>query len=159
MNYSIIPLEDRHYSQAIDVLVNSFTVDGYTPDQYSIQRVRKRIIANFDDGFNAPRFLVAVDNNNNVIGVAGSQKMDFASKTWTMFLLAVAASHRGNGVGTDLVHTRLNIIYDQMNGMGGRVLVSSKHRKRFERLGFKSVDYDEQLGLHLLCLHVDPRDK
>lgn len=155
MNFKILPLGDEHISEAVEVIVNSFTVDGHTPDQYNIQRIRKRIIASFEEGDNAPKFIVAV-KDEKVIGVAGSQKMDFASKTWTLFLQAVSDDFRGQGIGTSLVHARIEIIKEQMGHRGGRIMVSTKHKKRFERLGFVSVDYDSPLGLHLMLLHIGP---
>jgi hypothetical protein len=51
-------------------------------------------------------------------------------------------------VGTALVRERLRLIEEE--AQKGRVLVSTKQRKRFEKLGFRTVDYDKELSLYLM---------
>ena len=74
--------------------------------------------------------------------------MEFASRTWGLFLSSVNREYRGQGVGTALVREHLRRIGEQTQQ--SRVLVSTRYRKRFEKLRFRSVDYDGEPSLHLM---------
>lgn len=141
---AIRELEDLDLSDAIRLIVDSFNVDGHTPGQYNIQRVRERLVASFSPNDYAPRFLIA-ELGERIVGIAG-YKLEIASDTWGLFLSSVQKEYRSQGIGGRLNLERLSRI--EKSGMTGRIVVSTKHRKRFERCGFKAVDTDEALWFH-----------
>jgi len=151
--FTLRPLRDTDLTDATAITVANFTIDGNTLGQYAVPRVRERLAGSFRHHEYAPRFLVAVKEDGEIIGVAGWGKLEFASRTWGLFLSSVHRDYRGQGVGTALVRERLRRIEEETQK--GRVLVSTRHRKRFEKLGFRSVDYDEELSLHLMLKNLD----
>ena len=140
-------------TDAVAITVDNFTREGSAQGQYAPPRVRERLASGFAPNDYAPRFIVAVKGDGEIIGVAGWGRLDFASRTWGLFLSSVNREHRGKGVGTALVGERLRRIEAETDQ--GRVLVSTKHRKRFERFGFRSIDVDEDLALHLMLKRLD----
>ena len=146
-------MRDMDLTDAIAITVENFTIDGNALGQYAAPRVRERLASGFRHHEYAPRFIVAVKEDGEIIGVAGWGKLEFASRTWGLFLSSVSRDYRGQGVGTALVRERLRRIEEETQK--GRVLVSTKHRKRFEKLGFRSVDYDKELSLHLMLKNLD----
>lgn len=148
MNFILRPMQDTDLTNAIAITVENFTIDGNTLGQYAVPRVRQRLASGFCKNEYAPRFIVAVKEDGEIIGVAGWGRLEFASRTWGLFLSSVNREYRGQGVGTALVRERLRLIEEQARK--GRVLVSTKHRKRFEKLGFRMVDYDKELSLYLM---------
>ena len=148
LNFTLRPLQATDLSDATTITVENFTIDGNTRGQYAAARVRERLLSGFCHHEYAPRFIVAVKEDGEIIGVAGWGKLEFASRTWGLFLSSVNRDCRGQGVGTALVRERLRRIEEQTQQ--GRVLVSTRHRKRFAKLGFRSVDYDQELSLHLM---------
>ncbi len=153
MLFTLRPLRDTDLTDAVAITVENFTIDGNALGQYAAPRVRERLASSFRQHEYAPRFLVAVKEDGELIGVAGWGKLEFASRTWGLFLSSVRRDYRGQGVGTALVRERLRCI--EQATQKGRILVSTKHRKRFEKLGFRSVDYDEELSLHLMLKNLD----
>ncbi len=152
MIFTLRPMQDTDLTDAIAITVENFTIDGNMLGQYAVSRVRERLASSFYHGEYAPRFIVAIKGNEKIIGVAGWGKLEFASRTWGLFLSSVNREYRGKGVGTALVRERLRRIEEETDK--GRILVSTKHRKRFEKLGFRSVDYDEELSLHLMLKNL-----
>lgn len=148
MNFTLRPMQDTDLTDAIAITVENFTIDGNTLGQYAIPRVRERLASGFRNNEYAPRFIVAVKEDGEIIGVAGWGRLEFASRTWGLFLSSVNREYRGQGVGTALVRERLRLIEEE--AQKGRVLVSTKQRKRFEKLGFRTVDYDKELSLYLM---------
>ena len=153
VNFTLRPMQTMDLPDATTLTVESFTIDGTTLGQYAATRVRERLASSFRHHEYAPRFIVAVKEDGELIGVAGWGKLEFASRTWGLFLSSVSRDYRGQGVGTALVQERLRRIKQETQK--GRILVSTKHRKRFEKLGFRSVDYDEELSLHLMLKNLD----
>jgi predicted N-acetyltransferase YhbS len=153
VNFTLRPLRITDLTDAIAITVENFTIDGNTLGQYAAPRVRERLASSFRHHEYAPRFLVAVNDDGKIIGVAGWGKLEIASRTWGLFLSSVHRDYRGQGVGTALVRERLRRIEEETQK--GRILVSTRHRKRFEKLGFRSVDYDEELSLHLMLKNLD----
>lgn len=138
---------------AVAMTVDSFTVDGHALGQYAAPRVQERLLSGLRVSEYAPRFIVAQKTDGGLIGVAGWGRLEFASRTWGLFLSSVSRDYRGQGVGTAMVRERLRRIEEETRE--GRILVSTRHRKRFERLGFRSVDYDAELTLHLMLKRLD----
>jgi GNAT superfamily N-acetyltransferase len=83
------------------------------------------------------KFFAAYDLDGNLIGVGGLKAADWASDTHILYMMAVDINHRGKGVGSDLEKARIQWVRD--NFSSGRCLVSTKHKKRFERWDFKVV--------------------
>jgi len=152
VNFTLRPLRDTDLTDAIAITAENFTIDGNALGQYAAPRVRERLASGFRHHEYAPRFLVAVKEDGAIMGVAGWGKLEFASRTWGLFLSSVSREYRGRGVGTALVRERLRRIEEETQK--GRVLVSTRHRKRFEKLGFRAVDYDEELSLHLMLKNL-----
>ncbi len=94
------------------------------------------------------KFFGAYDVDGGLIGVGGIKTADWASDTHILYMMAVDLNHRGKGIGTDLETIRINWLRD--NFVQGRCLVSTKHKKRFERWGFKTVSEVNKRHLMLL---------
>ncbi len=94
------------------------------------------------------KFYGAYDVDGTLIGVGGIKSADWASDTHKLYMMAVEKDHRGKGVGSELEYTRIQWVRD--NFAHGRCLVSTTHKKRFERWGFKSVS--EVNNRHLMVL-------
>lgn len=141
-------MQSADLAHAVAMTVENFSVDGNALGQYAAPRVQERLTSGLSGDDAAPRFIVAAKDDGVIVGVGGWGKLDFASRTWGLFLSSVNREYRGQGVGTALVRERLRRIEEETSC--GRVLVSTRHRKRFEKLGFRSVDYDEELSLHLM---------
>ncbi len=83
------------------------------------------------------KFFGAYDVDGTLIAVGGVKAADWASDTHILYLMAVDINHRGKGVGSDL--ERMRIQWVRYNFSHGRCLVSTTHKKRFERWDFKTV--------------------
>jgi GNAT superfamily N-acetyltransferase len=94
------------------------------------------------------RFFGAYDLNGVLIGAGGVKAADWASDTHILYLMAVEQSERGKGVGSALESARIQWIRD--NFSHGRCLVSTRHKKRFERWNFEIVS--EINKRHLMIL-------
>jgi GNAT superfamily N-acetyltransferase len=94
------------------------------------------------------KFFGAYDFDGTLIGVGGIKSADWASDTHILYMMAVDKSHRGKGVGSDLESIRIQWMLE--NFPRGRCLVSTKHKKRFERWDFKTVS--EVNNRHLMIL-------
>ena len=83
-------------------------------------------------------FFGAYDNaDGKLIGVGGIKSADWASDTCILYMMAVAEAHRSKGIGSGLEAARIQWMKDLFPH--GRCLVSTKHKKRFERWHFKIV--------------------
>ena len=94
------------------------------------------------------QFFGAYDLAGTLIGVGGVKAADWASDTHILYMMAVEKDHRGQGVGSDLEITRINWLRE--NFSSGRCLVSTRHKKRFERWDFRCVS--EVNNRHLMIL-------
>ncbi len=94
------------------------------------------------------KFFGAYDFDGTLIGVGGLKAADWASDTHILYMMAVDKDHRGKGVGSDLERIRIQWVRD--NFPRGRCIVSTKHKKRFERWDFKTVS--EVNNRHLMVL-------
>lgn len=82
-------------------------------------------------------FWGAYDSDNVLIGIGGIKAADWASDTHILHTMVVDEAHRGKGLGSKLELVRIQWVRD--NFSHGRCLVSTKHKKRFDRWGFKIV--------------------
>jgi GNAT superfamily N-acetyltransferase len=82
-------------------------------------------------------FFGAYDLNDTLIGIGGIKAADWASDTHILYMVAVEEAHRGKGIGSKLESTRIQWMRD--NFAQGRCLVSTRHKKRFERWDFRVV--------------------
>jgi hypothetical protein len=79
--FTLRPLREADLTDAIAITVENFTIDGNTLGQYAAPQVRERLVSSFRCHEYAPRFLVAVKDDGEIIGVAGWGKLEFASRT------------------------------------------------------------------------------
>lgn len=94
------------------------------------------------------KFFAAYLSNGTLVGLGGIKAADWASDTHILYMAAVDKEHRGKGIGTDLETIRIQWVRNHFPR--GRCLVSTKHEKRFERRGFKTVS---EIGhRHLMVL-------
>ena len=148
LNFTLRPMRDTDLTDAIAITVENFTIDGNALGQYAAARVRERLLSGFYHHEHAPRFIVAVKEDGEIIGVAGWGKLEFASAPGVSFCPAstgtvAARAWEPRWFGSACAGLR-------NRPKQGRILVSTRHRKRFEKLGFRSVDCDEALSLHLM---------
>ncbi|WP_347986386.1 GNAT family N-acetyltransferase [Methylomonas sp. AM2-LC] len=94
------------------------------------------------------KFFGAYDFDGTLIGAGGIKSADWASDTHILYMMAVDKNHRSKGVGSDLERIRIQWMRD--NFPHGRCLVSTKHKKRFEKWDFKTVS--EVNNRHLMIL-------
>jgi GNAT superfamily N-acetyltransferase len=133
--YTIRPLEATPIalSDAVDLLLSNCPSES---ERYEKSRLVKEICPVDTLPFYR-KFFGAYHSNGALIGVGGIKAADWASDTHILYLMAVDKAHRGQGVGTDLETIRIQWVRDHFSH--GRCLVSTKHEKRFERRGFKTV--------------------
>lgn len=127
--YTIRPLETSSLavSAAVDLLSSNCPSES---DRYEKSRLETEIVAVDTLPFYR-KFFGAYDRDDVLIGVGGVKAADWASDTHILYMMAVDEQHRGKGVGSALERTRIEWV--RSNFSRGRCLVSTKHRKRFER--------------------------
>lgn len=144
--YTIRALETSSLavSAAVDLL--SFNCPSES-DRYEKSRLETELVAVDTLPFYR-KFFGAYDRDGVLIGVGGIKAADWASDTHILYMMAVDKDHRGKGVGSALEGTRIEWV--RSNFSRGRCLVSTKHRKRFERWDFVTVS--EINNRHLMIL-------
>jgi len=145
-NYTIRPLDTTSLalSDAVKLLNSNCPSES---ERYEKSRLVTEICAVDLQPFYR-KFFGAYDFDGTLIGVGGIKAADWASDTHILYMMAVDKDHRGKGVGSDLESIRIQWMRD--NFPSGRCLVSTKHKKRFERWDFKTVS--EVNGRHLMIL-------
>jgi hypothetical protein len=145
-NYKIRPLDTSPHSltQAVNLLNASCPNES---ECYEKPRLVNEIASTEIMPFYR-KFFGAYDVDGVLIGVGGIKAADWASDTHILYMMAVDINHRGKGIGTDLEAIRIKWIRDNFNR--GRCLVSTKHKKRFERWDFKTVSEIDKRHLMLL---------
>lgn len=128
-------------SEAVTLLLSNCPDDS---GRYARNRLEKELFP-IDAGPLYRKFFGAYAVQGSLIGVGGIKAADWASDTHILYLMAVDRTHRGKGVGTALEKARIYWVRDKFSH--GRLLVSTKHKKRFERWDFKVVSEvnDKQL--------------
>lgn len=144
--YSIGTLETSLPALADAVNLLSASCPGES-DRYGKNRLEVELMANDCLPF-YKKFFGAYDSEGVLIGVGGIKAADWASDTHLLYMMAVAERHRGKGVGSALERARIEWVTGKFPQ--GRCLVSTKHRKRFERWNFVSVS--EINNRHLMLL-------
>lgn len=144
--YSIRALESNSsaLSEAVNLLSSNCPSES---ERYDKSRLETEIAQVTSLPF-YKKFFGAYDQTNLLIGVGGVKASDWASDTHILYMMAVDKDHRGKGVGSALERARIEWI--RSNFPRGRCLVSTKHRKRFERLNFVSIS--EINTRHLMIL-------
>ncbi len=125
----------------VTLLVNAFA----KPERYSAKRLNDELQG--DSSLFYRQFFVAVANGE-IVGVSGVKAADWASNTHIFYLSAVAAEHRGQGIGRALLEARIKWL--ESNFKAGRILVSSAKPKRFKDLGFVGIRKGIVEGRHLM---------
>ena len=114
-------------------------------ERYSLDRLDDELSTK--SGWNYRTFFAA-NIGSVLVGIGAIKAADWASNTHIMYLGAVASEHRGIGIGTALEKARIQ--YVKENFSTGRILVSRKHSKRFQKHGFSDVSHI--VGRHMMCL-------
>ncbi|MGZ0080059.1 GNAT family N-acetyltransferase [Methylomonas sp. YC3] len=133
--YTIRALETSSLAVSAAVNLLSFNCPSES-DRYEKSRLETEIVA-IDTLPFYRKFFGAYDRDGVLIGVGGIKAADWASDTHILYMMAVDKDHRGKGVGSALEGTRIE--WMRSNFSRGRCLVSTKHRKRFERWDFVTV--------------------
>jgi GNAT superfamily N-acetyltransferase len=144
--YLIRPLDNTPHalSEAVELLASNCPNESH---RYEKSRLETEI--GLESAFPFYRkFFGAYAGDGTLIGIGGSKAADWASDTHILYLMAVDKAHRGQGVGTDLEKSRIEWILNNFNH--GRCLVSTKHKKRFVRWGFRVVSEIDDRYLMLL---------
>lgn len=134
-NYTIRPLDNTPIaiSDAISLLFSNCPSES---ERYE----KSRLITDVCIVDTLPfykKFFGAYNADNTLIGIGGIKAADWASDTHILYMVAVEKAHRGKGVGSSLETARIQ--WMQENFTHGRCIVSTKHKKRFERWDFKIV--------------------
>lgn len=114
-------------------------------ERYSLDRLDDDLLS--QSGWNYRTFFAA-NIGSQLVGIGAIKAADWASNTHIMYLGAVASEHRGMGIGTALEKARIQ--YVKENFSTGRILVSTKHSKRFQKHGFSDISHIA--GRHMMCL-------
>ncbi|MGJ0516241.1 MAG: GNAT family N-acetyltransferase [Methylomicrobium sp.] len=144
--YTIHPLDANPIalSDAVDLLLSNCPSES---DRYE----KCRLVTELCPAETLPfyrKFFGAYLTDGTLIGVGGIKAADWASDTHILYLMAVDKAHRDQGVGTDLEKSRIEWLLNNFNH--GRCLVSTRHKKRFVRWGFKGVSEIDDRYLMLL---------
>ena len=133
--YSIRPLDatSAGLDDAVNLLCSNCPSES---ERYDESRLQTEICPTETQPFYRI-FFGAYDVDGTLIGVGGVKAADWASDTHILYMMAVDKNHRGKGVGSDLERVRIEWVMD--NFTHGRCLVSTRHKKRFERWHFKTV--------------------
>jgi GNAT superfamily N-acetyltransferase len=144
--YTVRPLDNSasELSAAVDILSTNCPSES---ERYEKTRLVAEV-SQVDTGPFYRKFFGAFDLDGALIGIGGIKAADWASDTHILYLMAVEIEHRGMGVGSDLEMIRIQWLRE--NFLRGRCLVSTRHKKRFERWGFKSLS--EVDSRHLMML-------
>lgn len=114
-------------------------------ERYSIDRLESELTNRCGWKY---RIFFAANIGSRLVGIGAIKAADWASNTHIMYLSAVHEESRGMGIGTALEHARIE--YVKQSFSCGRILVSTKHHKRFSKHGFDVVS--EIDGRHMMCL-------
>lgn len=114
-------------------------------ERYDAQRLGEELRSS--SGLFYRQFFIAT-HGGEVIGFGAVKAADWASHTHLLYLSAVAAKHRGVGIGRALLKAR--IAWVESTFKFGRILVSSARAKRFQDLGFVPIPRSGIEGRHLM---------
>jgi len=140
------PGDGECMNAAARVLAEAFN----EPGRYSLERIRD-VISPVEMPFYRRFFIARL--GDEVVGAGGIKAADWASNTHVLHLSAVAEHARGQGIARALVQARIDWV--RSNFKSGTLLVSTRHRKRFVRFGFKPFDETEEHGRTLMMLRLD----
>ena len=113
-------------------------------DRYSLKRLESELTN--QSGWNY-RTVFAANIGSHLVGIGAIKAADWASNTHIMYLSAVHEESRGMGIGTALEQARIE--YVKQSFPCGRIVVSTKHHRRFAKHGFDSIS--EIDGRHMMC--------
>lgn len=117
------------------------------PQRYGPERLRAELSVQPPPFYR--HFLVA-RRGGTLLAVGGIKAADWASDTHILYLSAVAAEARGQGIARALIMARL--AWAMENFGHGRVLVSTARPRRFARFGFKLVGRQARQERRLMLL-------
>lgn len=140
----ISPLDSSSPSLLDDcttLLVNAFA----NPRRYGAERIRQALSAS--DELYYRQFFVATEGGS-LLAVGGVKAADWAANTHILYLSAVLAERRGEGIGRQMLHARLAWLSASFKH--GRILVSTGKTRRFAEAGFKEVRHSLIDGRRLM---------
>lgn len=83
-----------------------------------------------------PLFWVAT-KDSEIVGIIGVIKEWFSAKTYAVFYLCVDKKYRSQGIGKALLKHAIEYVQvDCLSGENGQIILASKHKNYYERLGF-----------------------
>ena len=144
--YTIRPLDDTPaaLADAVNLLSSNCPSES---ERYERARLVTEIHSVDEQPF-YKKFFGAYDLEGRLIAAGGIKAADWASDTHILYMMAVEVEHRGKGVGSSLEAARIQWMRDHF--AHGRCLVSTKHKKRFERWDFEIVSEINDRYLMLL---------
>ena len=128
---------------AIDLIVSVFD----DPLKYSRQRIASELTP-LSPPHDRRFFAIWIDGR--MAGVGGVKSADWASNTHILYLSAVDAAYRGQGIGRALIEAR--IAWVQGSHANGRILVSTMKHRRYRRLGFSGLPSHHSESAKLMYL-------
>jgi predicted N-acetyltransferase YhbS len=144
MDYTIERLPISKAEGAAMLLHNTFVEKFKGPEfedvvqrRYGYDRILYEVLHSYKETFPHSVFFIA-QSEGNVIGVAGLKEVDWALNTYTLFLAAVNSEYRNQGIGSALIDARIDYIKEY--NPSARLLVSTTHKARYEKFGFKVAD-------------------
>lgn len=140
----LLEIDDDTITQAVNLLCANCPNESA---RYDDERLRGEIECLNTRPF-YKLFFGAYDSDNSLVAVGGVKAADWASDTHILYTMAVDKAHRGKGLGSKLEWIRIQWVREHFNH--GRFLVSTKHKKRFERWDFHVIS--EINGRHLMML-------
>lgn len=152
--FELIDLQAQYVFAAANIIVESHTKNNKTHPNYQRDEIQNILLDSLAPNSKSSFIIAIIDDE--VVGVGGYEKVRFASDTWVLFLLAVDEKHRNQGIGTALIKKRIAII--ERNNHYGRILVSTKHPKRFEKLGFITIDIDTVNNTTLMLKRINENE-
>ncbi len=113
--------------------------------RYGSERIARELESQADP-FYRQAFVAWLDGE--LVGAACVKAAEWASDTHILYLSGVEQSARGQGVGKALVQARMDWVSTQYRN--GCLLVSTRHHKRFNALGFKTWREDSRSARALM---------
>lgn len=123
------------------LLVNAFA----NPKRYGTERIRAALCS--CDELYYRQFFVATEGGT-LLAIGGVKAADWAANTHILYLSAVVAERRGEGIGRQLLQARLDWITSHFKH--GRIIVSTGKTRRFIEAGFKEVRHSLVDGRRLM---------
>lgn len=134
-------LDNGQLTASIDLVEAAFG----DPERYGRERITREMLGDHPVFYR--QFFVAI-KAGHIVGVGGVKAADWAAKTHLLYLSAVAAEKRGQGIGRALLEARIEWVERRFGS--GRILTSTARMKRFRDLGFSEIKGSEVNDRYLM---------